>query len=85
MLKAIIYRRTLELIRSITISLSGTEKKYYILIQRYILLSVPEAMAIRWHMGFSEPKENWNVERPQSGYRKISGRAGNSRSSSGSI
>ena len=30
------------------------------LIQNYIQLSIQEIMAIRWHMSFSEPKENWN-------------------------
>ena len=36
------------------------EKSVYI-IQNFIRLSDEEVMAIRWHMGFSEPKENFNT------------------------
>ena len=39
----------------------GHGEKSVILIQNYIQLSMQEIMAIRWHMGFSEPKENWNT------------------------
>jgi hypothetical protein len=35
------------------------EKSVYI-ISAFIKLTREEAMAIRWHMGFSEPKENFN-------------------------
>jgi len=34
------------------------EKSVYLL-QNHIRLTEQEAMTIRWHMGFSEPKENW--------------------------
>lgn len=36
------------------------EKSVYIL-QQYIKLTELEAMTIRWHMGFSEPKELWRL------------------------
>ena len=38
----------------------GHGEKSVMLIQCYIRLSMQEVMAIRWHMGFSEPKENYN-------------------------
>lgn len=31
------------------------------MISEYIKLYPYERMAIRWHMGFSEPKELWNA------------------------
>lgn len=39
----------------------GHGEKSVMLIQCYIRLTMQEVMAIRWHMGFSEPKENWNT------------------------
>ena len=39
----------------------GHGEKSVMLIQCYIRLSMQEVMAIRWHMGFSEAKENWNI------------------------
>lgn len=39
----------------------GHGEKSVMLIQCYIRLSMQEVMAIRWHMGFSEAKENWNA------------------------
>lgn len=36
------------------------EKSVYI-VNSFIKLTREEAMAIRWHMGFSEPKENYNA------------------------
>ena len=38
----------------------GHGEKSVMLIQCYIRLTMQEVMAIRWHMGFSEPKENYN-------------------------
>ena len=38
----------------------GHGEKSVFMIERYIRLTKEEAMAIRWHMGFTEPKENWN-------------------------
>ena len=38
----------------------GHGEKSVFMIERYIKLTKEEAMAIRWHMGFTEPKENWN-------------------------
>ena len=38
----------------------GHGEKSVMIIQCYIRLSMQEVMAIRWHMGFSEPKENYN-------------------------
>ena len=38
----------------------GHGEKSVMLLQAYIKLSMNEVMAIRWHMGFSEAKENWN-------------------------
>ena len=37
----------------------GHGEKSVMLIQCYIRLTMPEVMAIRWHMGFSEAKENY--------------------------
>ena len=39
----------------------GHGEKSVMLIQCYIRLIMQEVMAIRWHMGFSEAKENWNM------------------------
>jgi hypothetical protein len=39
----------------------GHGEKSVMLIQSYIRLSMQAVMAIRWHMGFSEPKENYNA------------------------
>lgn len=39
----------------------GHGEKSVMLIQCYIRLTMQEVMAIRWHMGFSEAKENWNT------------------------
>ena len=39
----------------------GHGEKSVMLIQCYIRLTMQEVMAIRWHMGFSEPKENYNT------------------------
>lgn len=39
----------------------GHGEKSVMLIQCYIRLTMQEVMAIRWHMGFSEAKENWNM------------------------
>ena len=39
----------------------GHGEKSVMLVQCYIRLSMQEVMAIRWHMGFSEAKENWNI------------------------
>ncbi|MBF0430759.1 MAG: hypothetical protein HQK83_05740 [Fibrobacteria bacterium] len=38
----------------------GHSEKSVYLIQRYIALTDIEALAIRWHMGFTEPKDHWN-------------------------
>ena len=38
----------------------GHGEKSIIMISKYIELTKSEMYAIRWHMGFSEPKENWN-------------------------
>lgn len=38
----------------------GHGEKSVFMIERYIRLTKEEAMAIRWHMGFTEPKESWN-------------------------
>ena len=38
----------------------GHGEKSVMIIQCYTRLSMKEVMAIRWHMGFSEPKENYN-------------------------
>ena len=39
----------------------GHGEKSVMLIQCYIRLTMHEVMAIRWHMGFSEAKENYNA------------------------
>ena len=39
----------------------GHGEKSVMLIQCYIRLTMPEVMAIRWHMGFSEAKENYTA------------------------
>jgi len=37
----------------------GHGDKSVIMLSEFINLEKPEMYAIRWHMGFSEPKENW--------------------------
>ena len=39
----------------------GHGEKSVEMIQHFIQLSTIEKMAIRWHMGFTEPKESWNT------------------------
>lgn len=39
----------------------GHGEKSVMMIEGYIKLQPFERYAIRWHMGFSEPKENWNT------------------------
>ena len=39
----------------------GHGDKSIIMISKYIELTKSEMYAIRWHMGFSEPKESWNA------------------------
>lgn len=39
----------------------GHGEKSVMMIENYIKLEPVERYAVRWHMGFSEPKENWNV------------------------
>ena len=39
----------------------GHGVKSVMMIEEYIKLKPMERYAIRWHMGFSEPKENWNT------------------------
>ena len=39
----------------------GHGEKSVMLVHCYIRLTMQEVMAIRWHMGFSEPKENYNA------------------------
>ena len=39
----------------------GHGEKSVMLVQCYIRLTMQEVMAIRWHMGFSEAKENYNA------------------------
>ena len=39
----------------------GHGEKSVMLLQCYIRLTMHEVMAIRWHMGFSESKENYNA------------------------
>lgn len=39
----------------------GHGEKSVMMIEEYIKLTQEERYAIRWHMGFSEPKENWNA------------------------
>ena len=38
----------------------GHGEKSALLVQGFIQLSLNEVMAIRWHMGFTEPKDIWN-------------------------
>lgn len=38
----------------------GHGEKSVMMIENYIKLTPPERYAIRWHMGFTEPKEYWN-------------------------
>lgn len=39
----------------------GHGEKSVLMIESYIRLETAERYAIRWHMGFSEPKESWNT------------------------
>lgn len=39
----------------------GHGEKSVMMIEEYIKLKPVERYAIRWHMGFTEPKENWNT------------------------
>ena len=39
----------------------GHGEKSVMLIEKYLKLTPDEMYAIRWHMGFSEAKENWNM------------------------
>lgn len=39
----------------------GHGEKSVEIIEHFIKLSTNEKLAIRWHMGFSEPKESWNT------------------------
>lgn len=39
----------------------GHGEKSVMMAENYIELQSVERYAIRWHMGFTEPKENWNV------------------------
>lgn len=39
----------------------GHGEKSVMMIEEFIKLQPAERYAIRWHMGFTEPKENWNV------------------------
>lgn len=39
----------------------GHGEKSVMMIEQFIKLKPFERYAIRWHMGFTEPKENWNV------------------------
>ncbi len=39
----------------------GHGEKSVMMIEEYIKLTPPERYAIRWHMGWSEPKENYNA------------------------
>lgn len=38
----------------------GHGEKSVMMAERFIKLTTEERYAIRWHMGFTEPKENWN-------------------------
>lgn len=38
----------------------GHGEKSVMMIEQFIKLTPEERYTIRWHMGFSEPKENWN-------------------------
>lgn len=39
----------------------GHGEKSVMMIEQFITLTKEERFAIRWHMGFTEPKENWNT------------------------
>lgn len=39
----------------------GHGEKSVMILEQYIALKPIERYAIRWHMGFTEPKENWNT------------------------
>jgi hypothetical protein len=39
----------------------GHGEKSVMMIEQFIKLKPYERYAIRWHMGFTEPKENWNT------------------------
>ena len=39
----------------------GHGEKSVMIAEQYIKLKPIERYAIRWHMGFTEPKENWNI------------------------
>lgn len=39
----------------------GHGEKSVMMVERYIKLTPEERYAIRWHMGFTEPKESWNT------------------------
>mgnify|MGYP003571243026 CR=1 FL=1 len=39
----------------------GHGEKSVMMIEQYVKLSPAERYAIRWHMGFTEPKESWNM------------------------
>ena len=39
----------------------GHGEKSVMMIEQFIKLTPTERYAIRWHMGFTEPKENWNT------------------------
>lgn len=39
----------------------GHGEKSVMMLEEYLKLQPFERYAIRWHMGFSEPKENWNT------------------------
>ena len=39
----------------------GHGEKSVMMAKQYIKLEIVERYAIRWHMGFTEPKENWNT------------------------
>ena len=39
----------------------GHGEKSVMMAEQYICLTPAERYAIRWHMGFTEPKENWNT------------------------
>ena len=39
----------------------GHGEKSVMMVEQYIPLKPAERYAIRWHMGFTEPKENWNT------------------------
>ena len=39
----------------------GHGEKNVMMLEEFIKLQPIERYAIRWHMGFTEPKENWNT------------------------